>query len=96
MAEPLTSEQLNQALIDFTAPIPGMEDTNMRYVGNDNLGYYPCMPDGGILQNQYGNYIVLPTMAHLRAWTVNFILQKQRQASGIVIPQGKIPHSRKN
>lgn len=91
-----TPEALAEGMLDATKPIPGLEGIELRYAGNEKIGFFPCMPDGSVMGTPIGLPIVLPTMAHLKMWVCSFIRQQQRQASNIVIPTLSVPQAQKN
>lgn len=83
--------QLEKEMLEATRPIPGFEDTGLRYAGNEQMGYYPCIESGAVIVSATGNPIVWPTKAHLRLWADQWLLLQARQQSGIVVPQGTVP-----
>lgn len=82
-----TVEQLAQEMMDNTKPVPGFEDAGLRYAGSAQMGYFPCVPNGAVMVSNCGSPIIWPSLAHLRAWAHNHLMQK----SNIVIPTGGMP-----
>lgn len=85
-----TVDQLAKELMDNTKPVPGYEDSGLRYAGNANMGYFGCASNGAVMVGPGGTTIIWPTLAHLRAWAHNYLMQK----SNIVIPVGGFPPAR--
>lgn len=77
-----TINDLAKELLESTKSIPGFEDTGLRYVGNNQRGFSPCIATGRVMVSDAGVPIVWPTMAHLRVWAFNYMVQKSK----IVIP----------
>jgi hypothetical protein len=83
---PTETEDLLKGMLDATKPIPGFEDTDLRYAGNENMGYFPCMKNGSIVLLNRTAPLIFPTMAHLRMWA-----HGQSHESNIVIPKMGVP-----
>ena len=82
----LSKEELLKKMKDETKPIPGLEDTDLRYAGNENMGYFPCMGNGSIVVGPGGSPMILPSITHLQVWA----LGQAGQGSRIVIPNLEI------
>lgn len=83
MTDPIKDYErvLNHEQFKQTTPIPGFEA--LRYAGNRNKGFWPCLGDGTCIRSSDGAPIHFGCMAHLRMWAF-----KWYNSAGMII---KIP-----